>query len=409
MSETLTPPGEAELFAHDFGPWTQTVERVARALAENAVQRDRQGGTAYAQRQLLRESGLLTLLIPEAYGGQGASWPLILRIVRRLAAADSSIAHLFAFQHLQVATVLLFGTPAQQAHLLTRTVIERWFWGNATNDRDTRLQFAPRGDGHQLQGPRFFCSGSVDAQALIVNVPHPALDGARLFLAVPADRPGVGIGQDWDAFGQRQTDSGSVVFEGTPVEPGDRLGWPDAQQAPLPRGPRHSLRSCLAQAILTEIYLGNTEGALAAAREHITERARPWPASHAETAAQDSTIQLRFGQHWIAYRGARRLADHAALGLQQAWQRGDALTAAERAALALEIAEARTASAQAGLEVTSGLFDQMGANATAHGLGLDRYWRNIRVHSLHDPLDLKRQALGQWLLRGEVPQPSGFS
>ena len=77
--------------------------------------------------------------------------------------------------------------------------------------------------------------------------------------------------------------------------------------------------------------------------------------------------------------------------------------------MALEMAEARVASAQAGLAITSGLFDQMGANATAGGLALDRYWRNIRVHSLHDPLDLKRQALGKWLLRGEAPQPSGFS
>ncbi|WP_159918049.1 acyl-CoA dehydrogenase family protein [Pantoea sp. 18069] len=409
MSQTITPPGERDLFDRDYGPWTQVVEAVAQALAENAAQRDKQGGTAYAQRELLRESGLLTLLIPEALGGQGAPWPLILRIVRRLAAADSSVAHLFAFQHLQVATLLLFGTPAQQARLLARTVTQRWFWGNATNDRDTRLQFEATDHGHRLEGPRFFCSGSVDAQALIVNVPHPALEGARLFLALPADRAGLRIGQDWDAFGQRQTDSGSVFFEGTPVEPEDRLGWPDARQAPLPRRPWHSLRSCLAQAILTEIYLGNTEGALSAAREHITWRARPWPGSPAQTAAQDSTIQLRFGQHWIAYRGARRLADHAALGLQQAWQRGEALTAAERAAVALEIAEARTASAQAGLEVTSGLFDQMGANATANGLGLDRYWRNIRVHSLHDPLDLKRQALGQWLLRGEAPSPSGFS
>ena len=406
----MSVPSSDLLFNRDFGAWTELVESVAAQLAATAAQRDRQGGTALEQRRLLRESGLLTLLVPKEFGGQGEAWPLILRIVRRLAAADSSIAHLFAFQHLQVATVLLFGTPEQQRSLLAKTVEKRWFWGNATNDRDVRLLFENTASGHQLVGPRFFCSGSVDAEGLIVNVPHPAIEGARLFLAVPADRRGVRIGGDWDAFGQRQTDSGSVQFEGTPVEPADRLGWP-TDQPPLPRLPRHSLRSCLAQAILTEIYLGNTEGALEAAREHLTQRARPWPGvgTGADSATQDSTIQLRFGEHWLAYRGARRIADHAALSLQHAWARGDALTAPERAAVALEMAEARVASAQAGLAITSGLFDQMGANATAGGLALDRYWRNIRVHSLHDPLDLKRQALGKWLLRGEAPQPSGFS
>ncbi|MBF5005125.1 acyl-CoA dehydrogenase family protein [Diaphorobacter caeni] len=404
----MSAPFNDLLFNRDFSVHTGVVESVATQLAATAAQRDKLGGSALKQRQLLRESGLLTLLVPKEFGGQGETWPLILRIVRRLAAADSSMAHLFAFQHLQVATVLLFGTPEQQRSLLASSVEKRWFWGNATNDRDVRLLFEKTAEGHQLVGPRFFCSGSVDAEALIVNVPHPAINGARLFLAVPADRRGVRVGGDWDAFGQRQTDSGSVYFEGTPVEPLDRLGWP-TDQPPLPRLPRHSLRSCMAQAILTEIYLGNTEGALEAAREHVTLRARPWPGTGAESASEDGTIQLRFGEHWIAYRGARLIAESAARSLQQAWSRGDALTAQERATVALEVAEARVASAQAGLAVTSGLFDQMGANATAGELALDRYWRNIRVHSLHDPLDLKRQVLGKWLLRGEAPQPSGFS
>src|SRR5690606_12315043 len=154
------PLFEPRLFPADFGNRTAEVERLARRLAETAVERDRAGGSAPKERELLRDSGLLSLAVPQQYGGQGVAWPEIYRIVRYLAAADSSLAHLFAFQHLQVATILLFGTPEQQRHWLTRTVQERWFWGNATNGRDTGLALSRREDHYELNGSKSFCSGA---------------------------------------------------------------------------------------------------------------------------------------------------------------------------------------------------------------------------------------------------------
>src|SRR5690606_13666632 len=46
-------------------------ERLAAAFAETAVERDKAGGTAKAERDRLRESGLLNLIIPTEYGGYG--------------------------------------------------------------------------------------------------------------------------------------------------------------------------------------------------------------------------------------------------------------------------------------------------------------------------------------------------
>jgi alkylation response protein AidB-like acyl-CoA dehydrogenase len=80
-------------------------ERVARALAETAAARDERGGTPKAERDLLRESGLLSLAIPSELGGSGAPWPEIMKVVRRLAKVDGSVAHVFGFQHLLLATV----------------------------------------------------------------------------------------------------------------------------------------------------------------------------------------------------------------------------------------------------------------------------------------------------------------
>jgi alkylation response protein AidB-like acyl-CoA dehydrogenase len=77
--------------------------------------------------------------------------------------------------------------------------------------------------------------------------------------------------------------------------------------------------------------------------------------------------------------------------------------------VALLIAEARVAAARAALEITSQVFEAMGARATASRYGFDRFWRNVRVHSLHDPLDHKVRDIGHWLLSGVPPTPSLYS
>jgi alkylation response protein AidB-like acyl-CoA dehydrogenase len=64
---------------------------------------------------------------------------------------------------------------------------------------------------------------------------------------------------------------------------------------------------------------------------------------------------------------------------------------------------------QAGLDVTQRLFEVTGARATSAHAGFDRFWRNIRTHSLHDPLDYKLNDLGEWFLNNRAPKPSFYS
>ena len=388
----------SHLFPVDFGSRTATVERLARRLAASAVTRDQAGGSATAERELLRESGLLTLAVPSQLGGQGVAWPEIYRIVRYLAAADSSLAHLFAFQHLQVATILLFGSPEQQRHWLTRTVRERWFWGNATNGRDTGLSLSTREEHFELNGSKGFCSGALGADALVVSAPRGKNPEDRVFIVLPSQREGLAINSDWDGFGQRQTDSGTVQFEQVFVDAGEILG-------PTGASPRTTLRACLSQLILTQLYLGNAQGALDAARRYTLEHSRAWPASGVAQASDDPFIQQRYGELWLRYTSAVPMAEHAAARLQSAWEK-PALTAAERADVALAISEAKVVAVRAALDITSQIFEAMGARATSARYGFDRFWRNVRVHSLHDPIDYKVRDLGRWLLTGNGPQPS---
>jgi alkylation response protein AidB-like acyl-CoA dehydrogenase len=64
---------------------------------------------------------------------------------------------------------------------------------------------------------------------------------------------------------------------------------------------------------------------------------------------------------------------------------------------------------RAGLEVSSQLFELTGARSTSQRFGLDRFWRNARVHTLHDPVDVKLRDLGRHALLDLPPEPGSYS
>lgn len=382
-------------------------ELLAQQLANTAVDRDRQGGHASHERELIRASGLLALTVPRNLGGLGVDCVALLRVVRRLAQDDSALAHVFGYHHLQVASVLLFGSAEQQQRLLYPTVRERWFWGNAVNSLDTRLVATPvRGDW-QLDGTKCYASGSLGADRLVLSAHVAAGDGSEPLLLIgtlDARAPGVQVQGDWDAFGQRQTDSGQVSFRAVRLPAHDVLLPPGAV-----RTPRQSLRQLLSQLTLANLYTGIAFGALAAARQWTVQRTRAWPASGFERPADDPVVQHRYGQLRLLARSAELACDAAGERLLAAWQRGLALKAAERGEVAIAVAEAKVLSHRASVEVSSQLFELTGASSTSARFGLDRFWRNARVHTLHDPVDLKLRDIGRHALEGRWPEPTPYS
>jgi alkylation response protein AidB-like acyl-CoA dehydrogenase len=117
----------------------------------------------------------------------------------------------------------------------------------------------------------------------------------------------------------------------------------------------------------------------------------------------------RFGEMRLKAIGAEAMADRAALALDDAWQKGGALTAGQRAQVALATSEAKVFAHRASLEVSEALFDACGARATGASLALDRFWRNARVHTLHDPLDYRVRDIGRYALLGTLPEVSLYT
>ena len=378
-------------------------ERLAEQFAQTAVERDKRGGTAKQERDLLRDSGLLTLLIPRELGGLGSDWPDILKIVRRFSRVDSSIGHLFAFQQLMLATIELFGSREQRDDYFRKTVAESWFWGNALNPLDVTTQVHWENGRRVLRGRKGFCSGATDADALIVSALDPGQE-RLLIAAITAPRAGLVINQDWDNIGQRQTDSGTVEFEGVEIRENEVL------RAPGPLGSvRASLRPCIAQLILANIYLGIAEGALVEARNYTLAQTRPWLTSKVSSPREDPYVLHHYGDFYLQLQSAKLLTNRAGETLQQAWDLGDAITENHRGRVAIEVACAKAATTRSGLEVVNRIFDVMGSRSTVGAARLDRFWRNLRTHTLHDPVEYKFKELGEWALNGQIPKPTFYS
>lgn len=379
------------------------VEALAHRLGETAVARDREGGHAAHERELIRASGLLNLSVPVEYGGQGQDWSTVFRAVRRLAQADAALAHVFGFHHLQLAGVQLYGSPDQQSRFLRDTVAQRWFWGNALNPVDRRLRANEVDGGYLLQGEKSFCSGSVGSDQLTVSAWHEP-SASMLIGIVPTRRDGVRVNADWDAFGQRQTDSGTVAFEQVLLARHEVLQAPGA--VPTPQA---TLRSQIAQLHQANLYVGIAQGAFEAALGYSRELARPWFASGVERSSDDPFIQHRYGELRLLLRPAQALSDAAAVQLDTAFGRGADLTAHERGEVAIAVAEAKVLAHRASLEISSQLFELTGASSTSARFGFDRFWRNARVHTLHDPVDYKLRDLGRHALTGAQPEPTAYS
>ncbi|MFM0740843.1 acyl-CoA dehydrogenase family protein [Paraburkholderia xenovorans] len=371
------------------------------ALRASAAQRDRNGGHAAQEKQWIADAGLLTLAVPREFGGRGARWPEIYDTIRTLARVDSALAHLLGFTCLQVVSVDVWGNPEQRARYLSGTVEGRWWWGNAVNPLDTRLVASATGDGgYRLDGQKGFCSGTRGSQMMTVSA-HDPLSGKPVFAVVPTTREGITVHEDWDPIGQRQTDSGSVSFAHVRVESHEVLHKADTPYA--------SLRTLISQQVLTNLFVGIAQGALEEARAYVNQNGRPWINSGVEKATDDPYLIQRFGEMRLQTVSAEALATRAAYILDDAWQQGPALAAETRAHVALATSEAKIVAHRAALDVSEKLFDACGARATHAPLALDRFWRNARVHTLHDPLDYRVRDVGRYALSGTLPDVSLYT
>ncbi|MCK9923065.1 acyl-CoA dehydrogenase family protein [Frankia sp. AgPm24] len=404
VSETTSIPRPGTEVGADnaarFAAALRRADQAAAQLRTTAAERDRANRTPRPEVELLRAADLLQVQEPVAHGGDGPNYAQASQLTRRIARGDTSIAHLLGYHYAQTRIAPLFGTPAQADAQSRRNGVEKLFWGGVQNPRGgSELVLTRDGDGFRLSGRRSFASGASLGDQLSVTA---VLDGDLVFVSLPAGRPGFRALGDWDNIGQRLTDSGGVVFEDVRVERAELLG-----DDPLTGGVPSAYQTLVTphwQLAFVNFYLGTAEGALDEALDWVRQHAAPWESSGVERATDDPYILRTVGELRSEIRAAALLADRAGAALQAALDTGPALTEDERAEAAVAIYEAKYLTTKVSLDAASRLFDIQGARATTSAYGFDRHWRNLRTHTVHDPVDYKAREVGDWTLNRRAPQ-----
>jgi alkylation response protein AidB-like acyl-CoA dehydrogenase len=385
-----------------LAPLLTAADAVAAELRATAAERDRANEPPRAEIELLRAHDLLQVQEPVEFGGAGLNYAQASRLVRRIARADTGIAHLLGYHYAQTRIAPLFGTPEQAAAQSRRNALEKLFWGGVQNPRggsDLELTRDPARDGgFRLNGRRTFASGASLGDQLSVTA---VLDGELVFLSIPQGKPGFRAFGDWDNIGQRLTDSGGVEFVDTPIDRSEVLGADPILGRTLT--PYQTLVTPHWQLAFVNFYIGTAQGALEQALEWVRTRATPWESSGVDAAADDPYILQTVGELTSSVRAAALLADRAGEKLQHALDIGPSLTEDERAEAAVAVYEAKVQTTHVALDVTSRLFEVQGARATSSAYGFDRYWRNVRTHSVHDPVAYKAREVGDWVLNHRGP------
>lgn len=164
--------------------------------------------------------------------------------------------------------------------------------------------------------------------------------------------------------------------------------------------------------MFANFYVGIARGALDIAAEYTRTRTRPWPygGDNKELATDEWYLREGYGdlqaKLWAAEAFVDQVNRESDAVLHDAREN---LIEQARGDLAVRIAAAKLRAADVALEIGTRVFELTGARATSNSVGLDIFWRNVRTHTLHDPVAYKRREVGGYVLTGEIPEPTWYT
>lgn len=374
--------------------------QLALELEVGAAQRDFDGATPHEELEKIRRSGLLAIGVPPDLGGPGLSTTVLVDVIETLAAADASVAQVLQNHYVFLRHVLTYGDRRQREFFAT-TVLAGARLGNAQAERNpgstsngpqewtTRLHGTDDPAVYTLTGTKYYSTGAYTAQWIPVNA---SVDGTSAIAYVPRDAEGVSVTDDWNGFGQRGTHSGTTTLNDVRVESWQIVGSRDLAEI--------NVDGAYGQIIHAALDVGIGAGALARLVEFLRTRTRVYRDSPAPTAALDPHLLYETGKLAVSLRAARALLREGARSIDDA---GPTPTRETSTEASLAVASARAVAAETAVTIANELFEIAGTSATDRKHGLDRYWRDARTHTLHDPTRWKYIHVGNELVNKVAP------
>ncbi|HAB44410.1 MAG TPA: SfnB family sulfur acquisition oxidoreductase [Acinetobacter sp.] len=376
---------------------------IAHNLAEqfkiNSVQRDAERILPLEEIEAYSQSGLWAITVPKEYGGAEVSSYTVAQVIALMSGVDGSIGQI-PQNHFYGLEILRNNGTEEQKQKLYAEVLKGARFGNALAEFKTKTaaqrQTAIRKteQGYVINGEKFYCTGSLFAH----RIPTLVVDeNEQQFLVfVLRDSEGLTLIDDWSGFGQRTTGSGTVKFDNVQVLEEDVVRFDTAYSHPTISGP-------FAQLLHASIETGIARAAFKETLNRVRQ-ARPWIDSGVDKATDDPLTKLELGRVIADVRASEVLLKQAARSVDAA--KADP-TEARVAKASLDVAKARAHSSETALKASSKLIELAGSRGSQREDGLDRFWRNARVHTLHDASRWKYYFIANYLLNGVLPPRRG--
>jgi SfnB family sulfur acquisition oxidoreductase len=378
----------------------QIAQWLAESFAEESAKRDRERQLPYPEIDAFSRSGLWGITVPRAYGGAEVSASTLAEVVSLISEADSSLGQIPQNHYFMVEVVRWNGSDNQKRFFFEK-VLQGARFGNALSERRSKTvaeyqtRIKPAEGGYIVRGEKFYSTGALFADWIVVVAKDPE-EYLRVAF-VPKDTPGLEVIDDWNSFGQRTTGSGTTILHDVFVPAEFVMPYQKSFDEPSPLGP-------LAQIIHAGVELGLARAAIKETISWIRNRARPWIDSGRERAAEDPLTIYQLGELHVTLHAAEAVLYQAGKAVDRVIAEPNPSTLA---AASVAVAEAKFLTTEVALAATNKLFELSGTQSTLSEWNLDRYWRNARTHTLHDPVRWKPFIIGNFVLNEILPPRHG--
>ncbi|SFN21370.1 acyl-CoA dehydrogenase family protein [Variovorax sp. OV329] len=389
------PSARYEELARKFRP---TIERIRAG----AVERDLEHKLPHEEIRWLRETGFTSLRLPAEFGGFNATIPELFSLLIELGAADTNVVNALR-AHLGFGENVLHATDVSwRRRWLDRLANGDLIGSGVSETGDAKVgTFATTlrltSAGLRLSGRKFYTTGSLYADWINTTANNEA--GEPVYITVPRSASGVSVVDDWDGFGQALTASGTAHFIDVAIDPTwiNPTGYRFAYAAPFHQMVHIASLAGIGRALADDLAT------------RVRERDRSYSHGNSARVADDPQILQVVGRVRGAAYAAGAVTLHAAAALQRAddAQRdrnaGEEERSAATRAAQVEVDQAVSVVTELILKASTELFDALGASATLRTHGLDRYWRNARTISSHNPRVYRERQVGAFAVNGTAP------
>ncbi|UIJ74490.1 acyl-CoA dehydrogenase family protein [Acinetobacter sp. SH20PTE14] len=376
---------------------------IFQRIAEGALAREQNRKLPYDAISWLKQAGFGAVRVPVAFGGEGVSQKQLFQLLIELAKADSNVVQALR-GHFAFVEDRLNAQKTQDQTVWFKRFLQGDLVGNAWTEigkveiGDVVTRVTENAQGQlRVNGQKYYSTGTIFADWIDLF----ALDettNQHVIAAVSTHDDGIQVYDDWDGFGQKTTGSGTLNIQDVSIDR-DHI---------LPFDQRFKYQTAFYQVVHLATLAGIAQNAVDVFSNEVRERTRIYSHGNADLVRDDAQILQVIGKASAQSYAAEAITLRAAEALDVAYlshfQSDTQLDQQANDRAELESSKGQVVISELVLNLSSELFNTLGASASSTTKQLDRFWRNARVVSSHNPLIYKQKVIGDWEVN-QTPLP----